>query len=212
MKLKRGNPGRFDLNIFDGATPEDPLRVLVSECLTGKRCGWDGRDYGISRLHAILALPNVNSVPFCPEDFAFGTPRAFCSIHGGDGFDVLDGKARVLTVDGVDWTEGAVRAAHKMLMVARDHEVDLCLLLDVSPSCGSRVIYDGHPSKARYRRGHGVSAALLARHGFPILTHRDDRYLEELYSKLNLEHTPDLKTVNHFEDEWYGEYFKVHRA
>jgi hypothetical protein len=33
-------------------------------------------------------MPNVQVFNFCPEDFSFGTPRALCNIHGGDGFDV----------------------------------------------------------------------------------------------------------------------------
>jgi hypothetical protein len=35
-------------------------------------------------------------VNFRPEDFSFGTPRMTPNSHGGNGFDVLDGKARSL--------------------------------------------------------------------------------------------------------------------
>src|SRR4051812_5814225 len=92
-------------------TADKPLRVLVSACLTGARCGIDGTDYGNGGLlDPLLKLPNVKVVPFCPEDFSFGTPRDLPDIHGGDGFDVLDGKARVLTDKGEDWTQGFVRA------------------------------------------------------------------------------------------------------
>ena len=35
-------------------------------------------------------------LPFCPEQHALGTPRSMPDIHGGDGVDVLAGRARVL--------------------------------------------------------------------------------------------------------------------
>src|SRR5450432_387112 len=71
-------------------TAERPLRVLVSGCLVGRRCGVDGSTNGEYPVVAtLLALPNVRVVDFCPEDFAFGTPRATPNIYGGDGFDVL---------------------------------------------------------------------------------------------------------------------------
>lgn len=45
----------------------------------------------LSAREALLDLPNVRAVDFCPEDDAFGTPCATPDIHGGNGFDVLDG-------------------------------------------------------------------------------------------------------------------------
>src|ERR1019366_4641585 len=74
-------------------TPEMPLRVLVSGCLAGRLCGVDGTSYGEHPLaRRLLELPNVQAVAFCPEEEAFGTPRAMPDIHAGDGFDVLDGR------------------------------------------------------------------------------------------------------------------------
>ena len=73
-------------------SPRLPLRILTSGCLARESCGYDGTSYG---KHAVVAklfgLPNVQVFNFCPEEFSFGTPRALCNIHGGDGFDVLDG-------------------------------------------------------------------------------------------------------------------------
>ena len=57
------------------------------------------------------------TVAFCPEDLAFGTPREISDIHGGTGFDVLDGQARVLSESGRDWTAAMLEAAHAMLKV-----------------------------------------------------------------------------------------------
>ena len=77
-------------------TAKDPWRVLMSGCMAGWPCGVDGTDYGMrSALAGFGSLRNVQLVPFCPEDVGLGTPRTMPDIHGGDGFAVLDGKARL---------------------------------------------------------------------------------------------------------------------
>ncbi len=77
-------------------------------------------------------------------------------IHGGDGFDVLDGKARVLSDTGEDWTEAMLGAARAMLALAQQQRVRLALLTDISAACGSQVIYDGARAGGRHRAGQGV--------------------------------------------------------
>jgi uncharacterized protein YbbK (DUF523 family) len=135
-------------------TVEAPLRVLVSGWLAGRPCGADGTSYGEHPLaRRLLDLPNVRAVPFCPEEDSFGTPRATPDIHGGDGFDVLDGRARVLSDAGDDWTGAMVRSALKMKEIADQQGVRLALLMDVSAACGSTVIYDGARRLQVYRRG-----------------------------------------------------------
>ncbi len=94
-------------------TPESPLRVLVSGCLAGLPCGVNATDYGLGELmRDLLAARALTPCTYCPEDVGIGTPRATPDIHGGDGHDVLDGRARVLDEHGTDLTE-------KMLVGAR---------------------------------------------------------------------------------------------
>jgi uncharacterized protein YbbK (DUF523 family) len=190
-------------------TPENPLCVLVSGCIAGRPCGADGSTYGEHPTPAsLLALPNVRAIAFCPEDFAFGTPRATPDIHGGDGFDVLEGRARVLTDDGEDWTDGMVRAAGAMLELARQHEVRLALLMDISAACGSQVIYDGRRRLKMYRAGAGVAAAVLIRGGLSVVSQRDFKTLRMLFARLG---RPDLappETIDHHETAWYRDYFR----
>ena len=126
-------------------TTESPLRILVSACLIGVKCGFDGGNYGdYPSVLRLLNYKNVKLIQFCPEDFSFGTPRDMCDIHGGDGFDVLEGRAKVLTSSGTDWTEGMIKASEKMLQVAQDNEIELAIMMDVSAACGNHVIYDGN--------------------------------------------------------------------
>ena len=189
-------------------SPERPLRVLASGCLTGRACGYDGTSYGdypVAR--QLLALPNVSLVEFCPEDSSFGTPRALCDIHGGDGFDVLEGRARVKTDAGADWTDGMVRAGRKMAELGVASGAHLALLTDISAACGSTNVYDGPRRLRVYRQGPGVAAACVLAAGIPVVSQRDFRTLGRILGKLG---RPDLAPqdgVDHHEGDWYRSHF-----
>jgi uncharacterized protein YbbK (DUF523 family) len=201
-------PTKEEISRWQDFTPENPMRLLISGCLSGALCGVDGTSYGeYPNVQMLMRLPNVQAVTFCPEDFSFGTPREVCNIYGGDGFDVLSGKARVLTDSGEDWTEGMIKAAHKMLEVAQANKVQLAIMMDVSAACGSQVIYDGPRDRKNYQIGAGVCAALLMKSGFKVVSQRDYKTLELVLHKLNKNHLIDEGATDHHETVWYREYF-----
>lgn len=203
-------PRRALIDAWPDFTPEAPLRVLMSGCLAGQRVLVDGGDFGgnpISR--RLFSLANVQIIPFCPENFAFGTPRQTPDIHGGDGHDVLDGRARVLSESGEDWTEGMIAAAHRMLQIVREQEARLAVLMDISAACGSQVIYRGARATAAHQIGQGVCAALLARNGVPVISQRDYRTLNAIFRKLNPRFREPPGLQDHHEIDWYRDYFQV---
>lgn len=207
-------PSEDEIQEWPRFSSENPLRLMASACLRGVACGVDGSSYGAPFAHTerLFRLPNVQVVAFCPEDFAFGTPRATPDIHGGDGFDVLDGKARVLSDSGADWTESMIAAAHVMLKRAQDNKVRLALLTDVSAACGSQVIYRGTRSQGHYQAGQGVGAALLIRHGIKVLSQRDHRTLDRIVSRLDPTHPTSPDARDHHETAWYIENFGAGRG
>ena len=193
-------------------TTDEPLRILMSACLAGVTCGYDGTANGTypSALK-LLTYNTAHITRFCPEEFSFGSPREMCDIHGGTGEDVLDGKAKVLSDSGKDWSAGMITGAHKMLEIAQQERVELAVMMDVSAACGSQVIYDGNrfsPNKT-YQIGAGVCAALLMRHGFEVISQRDFASLELLYKKLDPEHAIDTSALDHHEIDWYKTYFNA---
>ncbi len=185
------------------------LPIGFSSCLIGTKCGWEGDDYSVDLVESIFNSQKVLRVHFCPENFSFGTPREFSSIHGGTGEDVLDGKARVFTVTGKDWTEGALRAAHETLKVFKEKGAVMAIMTDTSPSCGSHVIYSGNPSDKNYLQGFGVTAALLQRNGIEIIAQRDTKTLSYLLQILDNKFEPDKNAIDYVESEWYTTYFKA---
>jgi uncharacterized protein YbbK (DUF523 family) len=193
-------------------TKENPLRVLVSSCLTGILCGYDGTANG--EYPSVLKLLNyetVKLVKFCPEEYSFGSPREMCDIHGGTGMDVLDGKAKVLSDSGIDWSDGMIKASLKMLEIAKIETIDLAVMMDVSAACGSQVIYNGNrfAENKVYQIGAGVCAAQLIRAGYKVISQRDFASLEILYSKIDSSHIVNSEAKDHHQIDWYKEYFKT---
>lgn len=192
-------------------TVTHPLRVLMSACLSGIACGYDSTANGTypSALK-LLGYENVRVIKFCPEDYSFGTPREMCDIHGGTGIDVLEGRAKVLTDSGIDWTDGMIRASEKMLEIALNERIELAVLMDISAACGSQVIYSGSRFSENkvYQIGAGVCAAQLIRNGIKVISQRDYASLEVLYAKIDPAHTIDATRIDHHETDWYKTYFK----
>ncbi|MDQ3957671.1 MAG: DUF523 domain-containing protein [Actinomycetota bacterium] len=156
------------------ASPQDDQQVprsgpvLVSACLAGRACRFDASanpDDEVTRLVA-----EGRAVLVCPEvDGGLGTPRPAAEIVGGDGADVLEGRARVVTRTGVDVTDAYVKGARKALAAAREAGAETAILKARSPSCGVDAIYDGSFSRS-VRPGDGVTAALLRAKGINVTT------------------------------------------
>ena len=200
------NPDAIDA--WPDFTPERPLKLIVSGCLAGLAVLADGSAFDIQPgKRMLMTLPNVDAITFCPEDFAFGTPRAIPDIHGGTGADVLDGRARVFASTGEDWTERMVAAAHEMLRRAEAHGARLALLTDISAACGSQVIYRGARVNAPHQIGQGVCTALLVRHGVAVVSQRDFKTLGRIMRKLDPSYRGSSDLKDHHEIEWYRAYF-----
>jgi len=141
----------------------EPGAVLVSACLLGRRCRYDGRDKLTPQLGVVLEGRAV--IPVCPEELGgLGTPRPACQLQGGDGAAVLDGNASVIDVDGKDRRAEFVKGAEAALAEAIAGGATEAILKDHSPSCGVRRVYrDG-----ALLPGEGVLTALLRRHGISV--------------------------------------------
>jgi len=140
---------------------------IASACLAGIKCRYDGEarpDEKIAEMHRQGLVKLV-----CPECLAgLPSPRCPSEISGGDGDDVLEGRARVVAQDGGDRTEEFVKGARLTLEAARGCDAQRAYLKAKSPSCGCGRIYDGTFS-GKLRDGNGVTAALLKKNGIDIV-------------------------------------------
>ena len=144
-------------------------KILVSRCLLGHRVRYDGGASGpFDQLQQWIAEGRV--VALCPE-VAGGlpTPRAAAEIPGGQGAQVLDGHARVITTEGEDVSAEFLSGAQQALALVQQHAIRIAVLKANSPSCGNLQTYDGTFSGVKVS-GEGVTAALLKRHGVQVFS------------------------------------------
>lgn len=127
---------------------------LVSACLLGIHARYDGQ-CRVNRRCLEMAQKGW-AVPFCPEQLGgLSTPRTAADIIGGDGCDVLLGRARVVTRTGFDVTDNFVRGAEEVLRIAQMLSAKKIYLKSKSPSCGVNTL--------------GVTSALLQKHGLTLV-------------------------------------------
>ena len=132
------------------------MKLLVSACLLGAACRYDGCAKPIPEVRHLAQRYDL--IPVCPEIFGgLPTPRPPCELVGGS----------VLTRTGADMTAAYEKGAAETLKLARLLGCHAALLKDRSPSCGSGKIYDGSFS-GTLKDGYGITAELLRRENIRI--------------------------------------------
>ncbi len=131
-------------------------KLLVSACLLGAPCRYDGRS---KRNEAVCALAEAfELIPVCPEVLGgLPTPRTPSERRG----------TRVVRKDGRDVTVEYRRGAEAALETARREGAAAAVLKERSPSCGSGEVYDG-TFTGTLTAGDGVTAEVLKAHGFAV--------------------------------------------
>ncbi|WP_404354753.1 DUF523 domain-containing protein [Cytobacillus firmus] len=142
--------------------------ILVSSCLAGLKVRYNGThslNNGIAKL-----VEENKAITICPELLGgFSTPREPAEIIGGNGEDVLNGKAKVIEKSGKDVTELYIKGAYATLNKAKEINATVVVLKEHSPSCGSSMIYNGE-FIGKKLEGMGVTSALLKRNGLKVIS------------------------------------------
>ena len=132
-------------------------KILVSSCLLGLNCRYDGENNYSKEIDEFLKDYEV--IPICPEIMGgLPTPRV-ASERLGD---------KVITKDGRDVTKKYKKGAEECLYLAKKYNVKKALLKLRSPSCGKDKIYDGTFTHTMID-GNGVTAELLKANGIEII-------------------------------------------
>ena len=133
------------------------MRILVSACLLGQKCKYNGGDNYSEAVARFIRGHEVISV--CPElAGGLSVPRSPCEIVGGV----------VMNADGENVDQAFRSGAAACLVLAEEQQIDLAVLQSRSPSCGVNRIYDGTFS-GNLIEGSGVFASLLRENGFRVL-------------------------------------------
>ncbi len=137
--------------------------IIISACLIGKNCRYDGSSNLIPDLKNLHA--NSQAIALCPEVLGgLDTPRLPCEIVLAE--DACNGY-KVLNKNNEDCTIAFENGAKKALEIALKHNAKIAILKANSPSCGCGKIYDGSFTKTLID-GEGLTAKLFKEHGIVI--------------------------------------------
>ncbi len=138
---------------------------LISACLIGENCKYDGKN----NFHEVAKdlFDKGLVIPVCPEQLGgMSTPRIPSEIVGD----------KVLSKEGLDVTNEFNLGAEKTLRIALENNAKYAILQVRSPSCGSKLVYDGSFTN-KVIMGQGVTTKLLEKHGIKVIT--IEEYIEK---------------------------------
>lgn len=149
------------------------MNILVSACLLGLPARYDGKEKACPW---VLQLGEKHTlIPVCPEQMGgLPTPRTPSECRG---LSVIDQK-------GIDRTEAYERGATCAVRVAGINHCALAILKQRSPSCGSRMIYDGSFT-GKVIPGAGVAARALQKAGVTVFSEEDQQAVEKFLAEEN---------------------------
>ncbi len=156
LKMCYDANNRLTYAALDGRELPLKEKLLVSACLLGRPCRYDGGSNLIPEVEALGQRYEL--IPICPEHLGgLPTPRTPSERVG----------TRVLSKAGADVTAAFHTGAELTLEAAVMHGVGKALLKERSPSCGCTCIYDG-TFTGQVVPGQGVTAERLAKHGIRL--------------------------------------------
>ena len=132
------------------------MKIMVSACLLGENCKYNGGNNRNAELLRLLFGHTV--IPVCPEVLGgLPVPRVPAEIVNG----------KVTNREGVSVDAAFRLGAAKALALAKQERPDLIILQSRSPSCGVKEIYDGTFSGTLVP-GQGIFARMAEAAGFRI--------------------------------------------
>ncbi len=113
-----------------------------------------------------------NIIPICPEQQGgLPTPRIPSELlNSAEEIDL--GKGKIINKEGTDVTQNFVKGANEILRLARMYKVQFAVLRDKSPSCGTKIVYDGS-FKGVLLDGQGYTAYLLRKINIKLFNESD---------------------------------------
>lgn len=132
------------------------MNILVSACLLGIGCRYDGKCKPNVNVIKLSGVHNL--IPFCPEIYGgLPTPRVPAEIVG----------EMVLNAEGIDVTKEYFKGAEEALKTAKMFGCEVAIMKEKSPSCGNGLIHNGK-FDGGLEEGDGITVRLLKKNGIKV--------------------------------------------
>jgi len=137
--------------------------ILVSSCLLGLCCRYDGKEKEYEGIHTFLK--NKAYIPICPEQMGgLPTPRKPAEIVSLEPL-------KIMTEEG-DVTAEFVKGVEEVKKLILRHDIELAILKSKSPSCGRYERYDGTFTRTLIK-GSGILASMLLDKNIKVINEED---------------------------------------
>jgi uncharacterized protein YbbK (DUF523 family) len=137
--------------------------ILVSGCLVGQACRYDG--HAKLSQEVIRFLIDQTYITFCPEVMGgLSIPREPAEIQAG--------LHQVLSQNGTDVTDAFIKGAERTVSLARRTGCTLVISKEGSPSCGVHRVYNGS-FKGVSIVGSGMTTVKLLEAGFCVISEEE---------------------------------------
>jgi len=127
-------------------------KVIVSACLLGHLCRYDGKTKKTTEV--VDALDGYEIIPFCPEAPLFGTPRERISvINIGDENRIITDKTNK---DVTNLLRDEINS-----FIEKNPHAEMIVLKSKSPSCGMGTTPILDENRQKIGLGNGIAATML---------------------------------------------------
>lgn len=150
------------------------MTIVVSACLLGKNCKYNGGNNYSQQVIDFLQGKDV--IAICPELLA-GMPAPRPPV------ELVQGRA--VNNQGVDVDAAYRRGVQAAMEQIKGQDIALAILKSRSPTCGVRQIYDGTFSK-KLIDGSGLFAEALLQEGYTVIEEEGlENFLYDVAAKEN---------------------------
>lgn len=146
-------------------------KILVSACLIGTNCRYDGRSNLITEIEELKK--HFEIVSLCPEVAGgLSIPRVPCERV----------KDKIISKNGIDCSEQYLKGANLAVKLIKQYNIKYALLKSNSPSCGNNYIYDGTFTRTLIE-GQGLTAEMLNKNNVEVFNEVQIEELIKRYTK-----------------------------
>ena len=145
------------------------IKILISSCLLGENCKWNGKSNHSELLDSIK--DKIDFISVCGEKLGgLPTPRI-------PSERVED---KIINEIGLDVTKHFYEGALKVLDIAKSNHVKYAIFKERSPSCGVHQIYNGRFERTPIA-GKGIVTELLEKNGIKVYSNEE---IEEIIKNI----------------------------
>lgn len=137
-------------------------KILISRCFLGDNVRYNAK--AISLHHPLITLWQQQNrfIAICPEvSGGLSVPR--------EPAEQQPNSNKIITISSIDVSAQFHLGAKKAVALCQQHNIRFALLKESSPSCGSKLIYDGSFSNKKIA-GQGVTSMLLTQQGIKVFS------------------------------------------